>query len=272
MEKEDRNKAVLVGGLASISGSGMFGTVVFHGAILAFLFLFVIKTPLPPYPHVQPPSVEVALDFGNNINGTGNVEAPNKGNNPTPDKSNTSSSSKPVEQTSSTITNNSEDNPSIKSSKHPGKVDKIDTATPHPTVSVELASALNKFSHSKGQPGGNGNSGQEGNAGSPNGTTPGVGNGNTPGGAEYFLSGRSLLSHPIPVNVSKDQGKVVVEITVEPNGTVIKAVPGAKGSTTSSPYLFEKAKEAAMSTKFSQSKDPNTPEQQGTMTVVFVIQ
>jgi protein TonB len=275
MEKEnkDRDKAILIGGgLASFSISGFFGTVLIHGGILAFLFWFVITTPIPPYPHVQPPSVEVALDFGNNINGTGNVEAPNKGNNPTPDNTHTTSSSKPIEQSSSTITNNSEDNPSANSSKHPGKVDKIDTATPRPTVSVELASALNKFSHSKGQPGGNGNSGQEGNAGSPNGTTPGIGNGNTPGGAEYFLSGRSLLSHPIPVNVSKDQGKVVVEITVDPSGNVIKAVPGAKGSTTSSPYLFQKAKEAAMSTKFSQSKDPNTPQQQGTMTVVFVIQ
>jgi|SRR6185312_10097136 len=252
-------------------GIAYFGTIAFHAAILLFLILYKIITPLPPYPHVQPPSVEVALDFGNNINGTGNVEAPNKGNNPTPDNMHTTNSSSAVTPSNSTITNNSEDNPSMNSSKHPGKVDKIDTATPRPTVSVQLASALNKFSHSKGQPGGNGNSGQEGNAGSPDGKTPGVGNGNTPGGAEFFLTGRNLLSHPTPVNVSQDQGKVVVEITVDPSGTVIKAVPGGKGSTTSSPYLFQKAKETAMATKFSQSKDPNTPQQQGTMTIVFEI-
>jgi protein TonB len=251
--------------------AGYIGTIAFHAAILLFLIWFKIITPIPPYPHVQPPSVEVALDFGNNVNGSGSVEQPNKGNNNTPDNTNSKSSAKEVQNSTSAITNNSEVNPTMNSHKNPGKVDKVDSVDHKPTVSVELASALNKFSHSKGQPGGDGNSGQTGNAGSPDGKTPGTSNGKG-GNFPFTLEGRNLISHPIPVNVSQDQGTVVVEITVDPDGNVIKAAPGAKGSTTSSAYLFKLAKQAALNTKFSKSKDPNTPEQQGTMTVVFVIQ
>lgn len=255
-------------------GAAYIGTIVFHAAILLFLILFKIITPIPPYPHVTPPSVEVALDFGNNVNGSGNVEAPNKGNNPAPtNNNNNTQTSQPNPPPNSVVTNNTENNPSMNNAKHSGKVDKIDTVKTEPQhVSVDLAAAENKFKHSKGQTGGNGNTSETGNAGNPNGTNPGVGNGTDPNGKDYFLTGRNLISHPIPVNVSQDQGKVVVEITVDPDGNVIKAVPGAKGSTTSSAYLYRLAKQSALATKFSKSSDPNTPQQQGTMTVVFVIQ
>lgn len=248
----------------------LIGTIVFHALILLFLIWYVIITPIPPYPPPKTPEVEVAVDFGNNINGSGNVEQPNKGNNNTPDNTtNTQNTAKTPANPNSVVTNNTEETTTMNNAKHPGKVDKVDTAsTPH--ESLELASALNKFKHAKGQPGGNGNTNETGNAGSPDGKTPGTSNGN--GGTDYSLNGRNLLSHPIPVNVSQDQGKVVVEITVDPDGNVVKAVPGAKGSTTSSSYLFKLAKQAALNTKFSKSNDPNTPQQEGTMTIVFVIQ
>jgi outer membrane biosynthesis protein TonB len=250
--------------------AALIGTILFHALILLFLLWYVIITPIPPYPPPKnTPEVEVALDFGNNINGTGNVEAPNKGNNPMEDKTPDHTDAKPVQQASSTITSDIEANPAVNSSKQPGKVD----VTPQPQpehVSIDLAAAENKFKHSKGEPGGNGNSGTAGNAGSPNGTTPGVGNGNG-GPFEFFLAGRGVTYRPTITNTSQDQGKVVVTITVDQDGKVVNAVPGARGSTTSSPYLFEKAKEAAYAAKFSKSPD-GTPEQQGTITIVFVIQ
>ncbi|HXB13598.1 MAG TPA: energy transducer TonB [Bacteroidia bacterium] len=262
-EKEEREN----------KGAAYIGTILFHAAILLFLILYKIITPIPPYPHPVPPeiNVDMALDYGNGINGSGTVEANNMGNNPQHDNSANQNTSKATPQSSSTITNDAETNPSMNSSKKPTKTDKIDTVTRpvQPQISTELASLENKFKHSKGQPGGNGTSDHAGNAGDPNGRNPGMSSGN--GGMNFSLSGRSLLSHPEPVNVSQDVGTVVVEITVDPNGNVIKAMPGAKGSTTSSAYLFSKAKETALATKFTRSADVNTPEQEGTMSIKFEI-
>jgi len=251
-------------------GAAYIGTVIFHALILLFLILYKIITPIPPYPPSVPPEVQVALDLGNGVNGNGNVEANNMGNNPQHDNSANQSTTNNAHESSSTITNDAETNPSMTSVKKPSKTDKIDTVTkPEQHVSTELASVENKFKHSKGQPGGNGTSDHTGNAGDPNGKTPGMSSGS--GGMNFSLSGRSLLSHPEPVNVSQDVGTVVVEITVDPNGNVIKAVPGAKGSTTSSAYLYSKAKETALATKFTRSADVNTPEQEGTMSIKFEI-
>lgn len=264
-------EATLESGERTNRNTALIGTIVFHALILLFLIYYIIITPIPPFPP-PPKTVELALDFGNGINGSGSAEANKMGNNQANDNNANQNTSKPVPQSNAVVTNNAEVNPSMNSAKKPTHTDKVDTVSkPQQQISTELASVENKFKHSKGQPGGNGDANQNGNAGDPNGRNPGVGNG-TGNGPEYFLNGRSLLSHPIPVNVSKDQGKVVVEITVDPDGNVIKAIPGAKGSTTSSPYLCQKAKEAALATKFSKSKDPNTPQQEGTMTIVFTIQ
>jgi len=249
------------------------GTVLFHAAILLFLLWYVIITPIPPYPPPKNiPEVEVALDFGNNTNGTGSVEAPNKGNNPATDNTAAQNQSTPTPpQTTATVTSNVEEAPAVVSAKTPGKVEKeVPPTPPQPQISAELASVENKFKHAKGDPGGNGNSGTTGNAGSPDGKTPGVGNGNG-GPFEFFLKDRRPLNRPQISDNSQDQGKVVVEIIVDQVGNVIKATPGAKGTTINTPYLYAKAKEAALETKFSKSPD-GTPEQQGTITVEFGIQ
>lgn len=246
-------------------------TIVFHALILLFLLWYVIITPIPPF--VVKPAPEIEFDFGNGVNGTGHVEANNIGENT--DNSKKASTTKPSDnkQSAPELTNDAE-NASIKTPKKTNtKVDKIDTASTDskPQVSPQLATVLNKFSHSKGQaPGGDGNSGQAGNAGDPNGTNPGEGNGNG-GPLNYFLKGRKILSRPHIQSNSQDEGTVVVTIIVDQSGNVIKATPGAKGSNTTSQVLYEKAKEAALSTKFSASPD-GTPEQQGKMTIIFSVQ
>ncbi|MES2515491.1 MAG: energy transducer TonB [Bacteroidota bacterium] len=89
------------------------------------------------------------------------------------------------------------------------------------------------------------------------GSIPGVG---------IDLSGRRVISNPEISKDTKEQGKVVVEITVDHNGTVINAEPNGRGTTTSSATLKEKAKWAALNTHFNSSV---MQEQKGTITIIF---
>jgi protein TonB len=247
----------------------LIGTILFHAIILTLLFFYIIRTPIPPYPEMPKPEIE--LDFGNGVNGTGNVEANNMGTNPNPDNKAKSSSEKATANPSTAPLSNDGEDPNIKTAHKVVKNAKVDTTTTQQQhVSVDLANAMNKFKHSKGNPGGDGNSGEPGNAGNPNGTQPGESNGDG-GNIKFTLKNRRLVTPPSINANSQDQGTVVVAILVDQSGKVIKANPGAKGSTTTSPVLYQKAKEAALATKFSSSPD-GTPQQEGTMSIIFVIQ
>jgi len=132
--------------------------------------------------------------------------------------------------------------------------------------------------------GGQGNSGSKstsegvtykgGNQGSPNGTAN-SGNYNKGGGMgkgiSYSLGGRSALALPLPYYPGNEEGVVVVQVTVDKNGIVTKAVAGVRGSTTLVPELLAAAQKAAMSAKF--NVDANAPAfQQGTITYHFVLE
>ncbi len=244
-------------------------TVVVHALILLLLIFYIIVTPIPPYPPAKTPAVEVALDFGNEVNGSGPAEANRMGQNPATNSNAQQSSSQHAPPASAVVTNSAENSPPLHSPKNSAQTNRIDSVSaPLPQISTQLAAVEDKFKHSKGQPGGNGNSGENGNAGSPDGTRPGTGSGNGRG-FDFSLQGRSLISHPLPVNVSQDEGTVVVRITVDREGNVIQAVPGEQGTTTSSPYLYSLAKKAALGTKFTGTNDISIPQQTGTMTIKF---
>lgn len=119
-----------------------------------------------------------------------------------------------------------------------------------------------------------GNGDKTGDQGDPAGdreATSQSGSGGGGKGVSFSLSNRSILSVPPIVDNSQDEGKVVVDIIVDRRGKVIKATPGGKGSTTTSPHLFRKAKDAALKTEFSQN--PDAPEEQrGQMTFVFILE
>jgi outer membrane biosynthesis protein TonB len=123
-----------------------------------------------------------------------------------------------------------------------------------------------------GTGGGNGNGNGNGN-GSGNGSGSGGGNGNGNGkgnGAGYALSGRIAISKPKPAYNCNEEGTVVVQITVDKNGTVIDAKPGARGTTNSANCLSSQAKVAAMNTKWNASSD-GTEKQVGTITYNFFL-
>lgn len=94
--------------------------------------------------------------------------------------------------------------------------------------------------------------------------------GNTGGGSDgnYNLAGRKALSKPIQKPDCQEEGTVVVSIEVDNSGKVIKAVPGVKGSTNTSPCLLKPAKQAALKTKW--NPDGNAPnKQRGTIVYKF---
>lgn len=87
-------------------------------------------------------------------------------------------------------------------------------------------------------------------------------------GVSYVMAGRKMTKEPKVDNLTMEKGIVVVEITINKYGNVVKAVPGIEGSTTTSQYLLTKAKQAAESVMFDTS--PVMPQSQtGTITITF---
>ncbi|MFM1875203.1 MAG: hypothetical protein RL266_940 [Bacteroidota bacterium] len=124
----------------------------------------------------------------------------------------------------------------------------------------------------KGSGTGEGNTKPGGNQGSQDGT-PGAphGLGGSGNGMSFDLGGRSMVSAPKINDTSQKEGKVVVEIIVDKYGKVVKATPGARGSTTTDRHLEKLATEAAYNTKF--NSKPDAPiQQKGSMTFVFILE
>lgn len=93
------------------------------------------------------------------------------------------------------------------------------------------------------------------------------GNGGGGGGGNYRLGNRKALSKPEPKDDCINEfGKVVVEIQVDRNGNVIKANPQGKGTNTISKCLKNRAKEAALKTRF--NPDSKAPAKQ-TGTIIY---
>jgi outer membrane biosynthesis protein TonB len=89
-------------------------------------------------------------------------------------------------------------------------------------------------------------------------------------GISYTLQGRGSRSLPSPVYNYQGEGKVVVEISVDRDGKVFQAIPGAKGSTTLDEYLLKVAKEAALAASFEVKADAPAV-QKGTITYNFIL-
>ncbi len=169
----------------------------------------------------------------------------------------------------------------------PTKTEVKNTTKPAEPVKTVNTSALyqGKTTASKSQGTGTGTGDQGDKNGYPNskytgkngngtgdGGGEGTGQGNGTGkGISFSLSGRKLIRTPQITDHSQETGKVVVDITVDKDGTVETAIPGGRGSTTTSAYLFRLAKEAAMKAKFNPSPE-GADIQKGTISFVFLVQ
>ncbi len=87
-------------------------------------------------------------------------------------------------------------------------------------------------------------------------------------GVSFVMNGRKMTKQPTISNLTMEKGIVVVDITINKYGNVVKAEPGAEGTTTTSNYLLTKAKQAAESAQF--DTGPTMPLQQtGSITITF---
>lgn len=253
------------------------GTLAVHSIIL-FLFIAVTHTtPIPPYPEGTSPGIEV--NFGNFVEGTGNVEDDNMGNNE-PAEVAATQPNEAVQSNSNEnnyVTNDAEQTVALSNKPVVEKNNtEVKPVEPEQKASAELLNALKAFKASKNKKpgtsgGGDGNSGNPGNDGDPNGNPNTHGKGGS-GGDEFGvdLKGRKIIKPPDIADDSQEEGKVVVAIVVDASGKVISAEPGQRGSTTTASILWTKARQAALSTKFNPSPD-GVAEQRGTITIVFAL-
>jgi colicin import membrane protein len=134
-----------------------------------------------------------------------------------------------------------------------------------------LANSKNAGTNSTGEgvAGGPGNQGVT--SGSVDSKVRGEGSGLGDKGISYDLQGRGILKLPLPKGDYQEYGRVVVEVSVDRSGKVIKAVTSTKqGSTTFNDYLLKIAKEAALEARF--VANPDGPLiQKGTITYNFIL-
>ena len=132
----------------------------------------------------------------------------------------------------------------------------------------EMMGGLNKSDGTAS--GSEGDDNKAGDKGSPDGDpyAPGFygspGSGSGTGG--YGLNGRSLVNNGKVPQECNESGRVVVRITVDKSGKVIKAEPGVRGTTNNSPCLLEPARKTAFMHKW--NLDSNAPSEQVGFVVV----
>jgi TonB family protein len=257
--------------------------------LLLFLIFYIIVTPNPPFPEAPGGGGGIEFNIGNFNEGTGNVENNGIGDAVKVVESTEVTPTPPTNSAEEIVT--SENGVDINVTKTETKTNTTNQTVVIPVQpKVKTAAELlkEKFEKNKGNNGGggDGNSGHAGNDGRPDGNPnthgtggtgggegggdgPGKGPGKGPGNGGYgfSLSGRSIMTPPVLSKDTKEEGKVVVEITVDKNGKVIKADPNGRGTTTSSPMLKAKARQAALATQFNVSGE--FEEQKGTITIIF---
>jgi TonB family protein len=118
----------------------------------------------------------------------------------------------------------------------------------------------------RGVMGGGGSAGTGGGSGGGNGSGVGTGTGGG-SGPNWSLAGRQILNNPKVQGNAPDEGTVTVDIWVDANGNVTKAIANAAKSNTSSGTLFKMAEDAARKAKFNSSASGN--EQKGSIKITF---
>jgi TonB family protein len=275
LEKRTRIKA--------ITSTSIFFGLVF---ILLINIAMTIKLPLPGGTE----GIEVMLgdgDYGKDNFGEAIQQTIQLEQKITPKQEVEVKENTPVTETNNQVlTQTTEEAPVISTTQEQKKETKIEEKKSNPLFEY------NKSSKGKS---GVGNNNNQGNQGNPNGTPTGsrTGDGgkgkqgtgtgysgtNGPGdygdgtqpqatnGFSFNLKGRKLVDRPIINDDDQFEGRIVVEITVNRNGKVIKAVV-TRGSTATAGLMVERAIDAALKVSF--STDQDAPDEQfGTITFNF---
>ena len=249
--------------------TGLITTIMVHLGLF-LIFLFTGLTYLEP----PPPEEGITINFGTSNQGSGKIQPESVVSNESQQDEDFSESAQSVNSavTTTDVTQNVEESATL--SEDPKQSEQVDEVKPDPKPDDKLVDLLDKWSKGGGgKTGSEGETGQPGDQGSQDGdrnskSHVGSGSGN---GFKWNLAGRSINRKPVIRDDSQEEGRVVVDIVVNRNGQVVRATPGAKGSTTTSSYLYRLAKEAAMKTKFDAKPDA-APQQKGQIVFTFLVQ
>lgn len=279
-EEENKNR-MISGGI----------TLLIFSLLLLFLILFHLITPNPPFPESGGGGgQELALGMMNV--GNDNIDFGTMGK-----ATDVVVKTEPTSAKVNIVTDPGGEDVNIKTEDKPEVKNNTTVITPvkpkeikkEKTAAEKLAEKFKKNTGNNG--GGIGNNSTAGQNGSPDGDpfkngTGGTGTGNGGGDGQgdgsgsgpgkgigsggkfgIDLKGRAVVKPPVLPKDTKEEGKVVVEITVDSQGNVIEANPNGRGTTTSSALLKAKARQTAMATKF--NVDGKFEEQKGTITIIF---
>ena len=245
---------------------GIIGTILIH-ALLMVAFLFMgLKYQDPP-----PAEEGISINFGFSEEGFGEVE---------PESTEELTEiveeeiiEQQIESTEEIVTQSTVETPTVEKTEKKKKV--IKKEEPKEEVIEEKKPEVNKKAlypgSKKTKTSSEGNKKGDGNQGSIDGDPNSEvyeGGGIGKNGTAYQLGGRKVEYKAKPIYNLQVEGKVVVIITVDRLGNVINAIPGAKGSTTLNKQLLQRAKTAALKTKFDPKQTAPT-NQQGKIVYLF---
>lgn len=243
----------------------LIGTIVFHTILLLLLLFFAFKTKLP-----LPEEIGVEVVFGGG--GGGGGSSSNSRVTSTAPVSPTETLNPPITQNNQPVVTQTAPSEVISPTTQTQKVVK-----PEPVVDQRVTDFWGRRDQGNTQGTGSGTGSGQGSgegqgtgSGKGSGDGSGVGSGSGDGsGPNFSLHGRSARYIPAPEYTELDQGRVVVDVWVDRNGNVTKAIAGARGTTTSNPSLWRKSQQVALNAKFSVNLDA-PEEQKGTITYNFV--
>jgi len=245
---------------------GIIGTILFH-ALLMVAFLFMgLKYQDPP-----PAEEGISINFGFSEQGLGEVEP--ESTEELIEIVEEEVIEQQIESTEEIVTQTLVETPVVEKTEKKKKV--IKKEEPKEEVIEEKKPEVNKKAlypgNKKTKTSSEGNKKGDGNQGSIDGD-PNLevyeGGGIGENGTAYQLGGRSVAFKAKPIYNTQVEGKVVVMITVDRLGNVINAITGAKGSTTLNKQLLQRAKAAALKTKFDPKQTAPT-NQQGKIVYLF---
>ena len=225
-----------------------YGSLGIH-AVLLLIFLFFGLHYMEPKPE---DGIPVNFGYQEAAGGSKYMEGP-KADVRNESATASASSSDPVTQ--EVLTQNVVDAPSINEQTEEGADSEKDEQEPEKKPSNALENALNQALNSGGSS--EGDRTGEGDMGDPQGDpdAPHGDGGGLGGDGNYRLGSRKALEKPLPQYDCNAEGRVVVLIHVNRNGEVERADPGritpdGIKSTTTSNCLYERARVAAMKTRW----------------------
>lgn len=255
----------------------IIGTAIFHGVLLLWFLFFGLSTPLP-----LPEEEGVLVTLGYQDQGMGTVQPLSAAPPPA------SVPSRPASAPESVATQATEESVSLPESRPEARVERPrpevqprqeqnqppretvqETPPEPPKPQVDPRALFPGADQRTTSQQNQGTTAEAGNQGNPQGTIGANTYEGSGSGPQWSLAGRRPNLLPEPDYTTQAQGRVVVNITVNRNGQVIRATPGARGSTTTDQTLYRLAQEAALRARFDVQLEA-AEEQTGTITYTFI--